>query len=334
MDDDGGVISYEEYHPYGTTAWWAEDAAIEVSRKRYRYTGKERDEETGLQYHSARYYAPWLGRWDRPDPIGLGDGGNRYRALRNSPALHSDPSGLVPPDGPSTDRAIGVPEEAIRQAQYYPFGEPGVVKPNGDFKVPVLTYDVAVVVFYTGDPEFDAAQPLHAHVQIAGVVETRAKANISVNATEIPMDASLLSDPAMFDATSLFFFPNSDDMSTVLRLAEQRGEVPPFILVISPGGIHVSDDQNSTYGGINIPRTPFMVVAGVWAVNEEGRTLEKGKFTASHEFGHKEGLWHTSLDDLCNTDVMQDPVHPFERHEAEFKDTQSDIMRRFAEEQQ
>ncbi|MBK9649186.1 MAG: RHS repeat-associated core domain-containing protein [Deltaproteobacteria bacterium] len=136
VDDDGGVISYEEYHPYGTTAWWAEDAAIEVSRKRYRYTGKERDEETGLQYHSARYYAPWLGRWDRPDPIGLGDGGNRYRALRNSPALHSDPSGLVPPDGPSTDRAIGVPEEAIRQAHYYPFAGPGVEGANKSPDVP------------------------------------------------------------------------------------------------------------------------------------------------------------------------------------------------------
>ncbi|MBK9649191.1 MAG: RHS repeat-associated core domain-containing protein [Deltaproteobacteria bacterium] len=81
VDDDGGVISYEEYHPYGTTAWWAEDAAIEVSRKRYRYTGKERDEETALQYHSARYYAPWLGRWDRPDPIGLG-WGNRWGVAR------------------------------------------------------------------------------------------------------------------------------------------------------------------------------------------------------------------------------------------------------------
>ncbi|MBK7759687.1 MAG: toxin [Deltaproteobacteria bacterium] len=93
VDDDGGVISYEEYHPYGTTAWWAEDAAIEVSRKRYRYTGKERDEETGLQYHSARYYAPWLGRWDRPDPIGLGDGGNRWGYVGGRPSGHQDPLG-------------------------------------------------------------------------------------------------------------------------------------------------------------------------------------------------------------------------------------------------
>jgi len=37
--------------------------------KRYRYTGKERDEETGLYYHGARYYMPWLVRWMAVDPL-------------------------------------------------------------------------------------------------------------------------------------------------------------------------------------------------------------------------------------------------------------------------
>lgn len=37
--------------------------------KRYRYTGKERDEETGLYYHGARYYIPWLARWSAVDPL-------------------------------------------------------------------------------------------------------------------------------------------------------------------------------------------------------------------------------------------------------------------------
>ncbi len=70
--DGMGTISYEEYHPYGTSAWWAEKSALEVSPKRYRFTGMERDDETGMQYHSQRYYMPWLGRWERADPIGLG----------------------------------------------------------------------------------------------------------------------------------------------------------------------------------------------------------------------------------------------------------------------
>ena len=60
---------YDEYHPYGTSAFrsWASSAEVSAKRKRkrkrYRYSDKERDEETGLYYHGARYYAPWLGRW-------------------------------------------------------------------------------------------------------------------------------------------------------------------------------------------------------------------------------------------------------------------------------
>lgn len=69
LDWEAKVISYEEYFPYGGTSFHAAHSAAEVSRKRYRYTGKERDEETGLYYHEARYYAAWLGRWTSADPL-------------------------------------------------------------------------------------------------------------------------------------------------------------------------------------------------------------------------------------------------------------------------
>ena len=71
LDEAAAVISYEEYHPYGTTSYHSVRSGVEVSLKRYRYTGKERDEETGLYYHGARYYACWLGRWTAADPVGL-----------------------------------------------------------------------------------------------------------------------------------------------------------------------------------------------------------------------------------------------------------------------
>jgi RHS repeat-associated protein len=64
LSQDAEVITYEEYHPYGTSAYRAANSAIEASPKRYRYTGKERDEETGLYYHEARYYGCWLARWN------------------------------------------------------------------------------------------------------------------------------------------------------------------------------------------------------------------------------------------------------------------------------
>jgi RHS repeat-associated protein len=63
LDENGDLISYEDYHPYGTTSFQAGRSAAEVSLKRYRYTAKERDEESGFNYHGARYYAPWLARW-------------------------------------------------------------------------------------------------------------------------------------------------------------------------------------------------------------------------------------------------------------------------------
>jgi RHS repeat-associated protein len=93
VDGEGAVISYEEYHPYGTTAYCSGTGAAEVSRKRYRYTGKEKDEGTGLYYHGARYYACWLGRWTSADPAGLVDGPNLYAYVRGNPIRLKDPNG-------------------------------------------------------------------------------------------------------------------------------------------------------------------------------------------------------------------------------------------------
>ncbi|MCB9300535.1 MAG: hypothetical protein H6566_07795 [Lewinellaceae bacterium] len=94
LDAGAQVISYEEYHPYGTTAYQAKNATIRSAAKRYRYTGMERDEETGLEYHSARYYLPWLGRWCSADPIGVGDGVNVYEYSKSSPINNYDKNGM------------------------------------------------------------------------------------------------------------------------------------------------------------------------------------------------------------------------------------------------
>ncbi len=100
LDDKAAIISYEEYHPFGTTAYQTLNKEITKTAKRYRYTGMERDEETGLEYHSARYYLPWLGRWLSSDPIGIGDGVNLYCYVRNNPINLTDRQGNQA--GPST----------------------------------------------------------------------------------------------------------------------------------------------------------------------------------------------------------------------------------------
>jgi RHS repeat-associated protein len=113
LDQAGQMISYEEYYPYGSTSYQAVRALIETP-KRYRYTGKEHDTETGLYYHGARYYIPWLGRWASCDPAGLADGPNLYQAMQSNPVRLKDTNGKqsgepnLPKVSPSSAVPIGV----------------------------------------------------------------------------------------------------------------------------------------------------------------------------------------------------------------------------------
>jgi RHS repeat-associated protein len=105
LNSTGNVISYEEYYPYGGTSYQAVNSSIKAAAKRYRYTGKERDEETGLNYHVARYYAPWLGRWTAVDPVGIKSDLCLYAYCRGNPLALTDKSGKdpLPPIAEKTD---------------------------------------------------------------------------------------------------------------------------------------------------------------------------------------------------------------------------------------
>ncbi|HEY6400325.1 MAG TPA: RHS repeat-associated core domain-containing protein [Blastocatellia bacterium] len=105
MDETGRIISYEEYYPYGSTSYQAMDAGLRTSAKRYRYTGKEKDEETGLAYHGARYYACWLGRWCAVDPESRNQ---PYSYCLNSPTGLVDPDGRIPTFPDPTQSMIGL----------------------------------------------------------------------------------------------------------------------------------------------------------------------------------------------------------------------------------
>ena len=93
LNDQARVVSYEEYTPYGSTSYQGVRRDMEVPAKRYRYAGKERDEESGLYYHEARYYAAWIGKWIASDPGGIRDGANLYRYAMNSPTVLTDRNG-------------------------------------------------------------------------------------------------------------------------------------------------------------------------------------------------------------------------------------------------
>ncbi|QWC14702.1 hypothetical protein KKR89_09960 [Cellulomonas dongxiuzhuiae] len=93
LDESGEIVSYEEYTPYGSTTYQAVRADVQASPKRYRYSARERDEESGLYYHGARYYAPWLARWTAADPLLLRDSPNVYLYALANPVIAKDPSG-------------------------------------------------------------------------------------------------------------------------------------------------------------------------------------------------------------------------------------------------
>ena len=84
---DATFINREEYHPFGETSFGS------YGQKRYRFSGKERDEESGFNYVGARFYISWLLRWSSCDPLGVTSGINSYEFVANSPFCIIDPTG-------------------------------------------------------------------------------------------------------------------------------------------------------------------------------------------------------------------------------------------------
>ena len=64
--DRGQVVQYLHYMPYGEL--WVNQQSNSYD-ERFKFTGKERDAETGYDYFGARYYSSMLGHWLSVDPL-------------------------------------------------------------------------------------------------------------------------------------------------------------------------------------------------------------------------------------------------------------------------
>lgn len=75
------------------------DYPVQHARMNYRFTGKERDTESGNDYFGARYYASSMGRFLSPDPKPTSGHSadpqtwNRYVYSGNNPLKYIDPDG-------------------------------------------------------------------------------------------------------------------------------------------------------------------------------------------------------------------------------------------------
>jgi RHS repeat-associated protein len=97
VDATGGWVNREEYTPYGETSFGG------YARKRYRFSGKEQDEESGLMYFGHRHYAPWQNRWTSCDPAGAVDGPNMFAYVGGNPVALKDMIGLSATKAVATD---------------------------------------------------------------------------------------------------------------------------------------------------------------------------------------------------------------------------------------
>jgi RHS repeat-associated protein len=93
-DNSGNVIDHVDFDGFGNVT----NETQPSNGDRYKWTGRELDSETGLQYNRARYYAGTLERWTTQDPVGLAAGDpDLYRYAANAPTMASDPAGLDAP---------------------------------------------------------------------------------------------------------------------------------------------------------------------------------------------------------------------------------------------
>jgi RHS repeat-associated protein len=97
-DSNGSIPVLEEsdYYPFG-----GEISVINNDSNGYKFTGKERDAESSLDFFEARHYGSSLGRFMQPDPSGLlaqrpsyPQSWNLYAYTMNNPLVFIDPTGL------------------------------------------------------------------------------------------------------------------------------------------------------------------------------------------------------------------------------------------------
>ncbi len=127
IDQTGSLsgVTRHDYLPFGEgvpgeASWRTGERGYGGDAVRQKFTGYERDAETGLDYAQARYFASGLGRFTGVDPLlasasaGAPQTWNRYTYALNNPLRLTDPSGMDP-DEPDQGQVQNVPQQQTQR---------------------------------------------------------------------------------------------------------------------------------------------------------------------------------------------------------------------------
>ncbi len=153
----GYSYSREECFPFGEQAFGIDS---DYTKKRYRFAGKERDEDHGLYYFGARYYAPWTCRFTSVDPLAnQSPHQNPYHYSSNNPINRVDPSGMKdgPSDAPKANQTTGT--ETTSDDFFDQSGNPlGSVPSDGTNNIRVLNKGVDPLSLYNDKGQIDQSK--------------------------------------------------------------------------------------------------------------------------------------------------------------------------------
>jgi RHS repeat-associated protein len=238
-DSLGNIKSESDYYPWGGELQFTNNDS-----NHFKFTGKERDSETGLDYFGARYYSNGLGRFVTPDwsatsvPVPYADltdpqSLNQYSYVRNIPTSKVDTDGHCPDgcpnpaDAPKTLAALDQQNQANAD-----FGA-GVLKGLVNLSTSAMNAFITMGESTSGPiPQFQPSNDTQAAGMIAGTV-----VGVATSAgTEAPVASTIEQNAAKGAASES-------------RVLNSIGETKNTQAVTASEGKSIPDFQNSKVVG-------------------------------------------------------------------------------------